>query len=127
VSLDERYGRRPARHRRGLLLAALGVFVAAALAWAVWSIWALSRTALTWQDVGVDTADPGQVRVTFEVSQAAGQAALCTVRATDAAGAVVGWAEVSVGPASTGRAAGEARVRTIRPATGGGVASCVRR
>jgi hypothetical protein len=127
VSLDERYGRRPARDRRPLLLAALGVFVAAAVVWAVWSIITLTRSTLSWRDVDVDTSDPAVVRVTFEVSQATDRAALCAVRATDAAGAVVGWADVPVGPSPAGTAEAQARVRTVRPAAGGGVVTCVRR
>ena len=127
MSLDERYGRRPARDRRPVLLAALGLFVAAAVAWAAWSLVTLNRSALSWQDVGVDASDPASVRVTFEVSQASGRAALCAVRATDSRGAVVGWADVPVGPSTGDRATGEARVRTVRPAAGGGVVSCVRR
>ncbi len=127
MSLDERYGRRPARDRRPLLLAALGVFVAAALTWAVWSLVILTRTSLTWHDVSVDASDPAVVRVTFEVEQAAGHGALCAVRATDSGGAVVGWVDVPVRPSPSGTAAADAQVRTVRPAAGGGVVSCVRR
>ena len=127
MSLDERYGRRPARDRRPLLRVALGVFVAAAVVWAVWSIATLTTSALTWRDVDVDASDPAVVRVTFEVSRAADRAVLCAVRATDAAGAVVGWTDVPVGPSPAGTTEAQARVRTVRPAAGGGVVTCVRR
>jgi hypothetical protein len=127
MSLDERYGRRPAGHRRPLLLAALGVFAVAAVAWMVWSVVGTSSSRVTWENVGVDASDPAAVRVTFEVYQAAGNGALCSVRATDAEGETVGWTDVPVRPSTTGTAVAEVRLRTIRPATGGGVVSCVRR
>ena len=127
MSLDERYGRRPAGHRRALLLAALGVFVVAAAAWMTWSVVGTSRARLTWENVGVDTSDPAAVRVAFQVYQAAGNGALCAVRATDAEGDTVGWTDVPVRGSTTGTAAAEVRIRTLRPATGGGVVSCVRR
>ena len=127
MSLDERYGRRRTRDRRPLLLAALGVFVVAAAVWAVWSLVVLNRDALGWQDTGVDTSEPGVVSVSFAVSQHAGRTALCSVRATDARGAVVGWVDVPVGPSGTDATEARVRVRTVRPATGGGVVSCVRR
>ncbi len=127
MTLDERYGRRPTGHRRPLLLAALGVFVVAAVAWMVWSVVGTSRSRVTWENVGVDTSGPAAVRVTFQVYQTAGNGALCAVRATDAEGDTVGWTDVPVRPSTTGTAAAEALVRTIRPATGGGVVSCVRR
>jgi hypothetical protein len=127
MSLDERYGRRTGRDRRPLLFAVLGVFVLLAATWAVWTIWSLGRTTLTWTTVAVDASDPASVRVSFQVSQAAGHAALCSVRATDAAGAVVGWVDAPVRAATTRTTGAEVRVRTVRPATGGGVVSCVRR
>ena len=127
MSLDERYGRRPARNRRPLLLGTLGVFVAAAVVWAIWSIAILTTSTLSWREVGVDASDPAAVRVTFEVSRSGGRPVLCSVRATDAAGVVVGWVDVPVGPSSAETIGTQARIRTVRPAAGGGVVTCVRR
>jgi hypothetical protein len=67
------------------------------------------------------------VRVSLEVSQAAGRAAVCSVRATDADGQVVGWVDVPVQPSGSGTATATATVRTVRPAADGAVVTCVRR
>jgi hypothetical protein len=125
--LDARYGRRPARDRRRLLAAALVAFVVLALAWAIWAGVSLTRSSISWRATAVDAADPGVVRVSFEVTQAAGRAAVCSVRATDAAGAVVGWVDVAVPASPTGTATATASVRTTRPGAGGDVVTCVRR
>jgi hypothetical protein len=126
--LDERYGRRPARRgRRRALVALLAVFVAAAAAWAVWAAVALTRASLSWQDTGAEVLGPSVVRVSFVVRAAPGTRVVCAVRATDDAGAVVGWLDVPVLTPGSGRAEATATVPTSQPATGGGVGSCVRR
>jgi Domain of unknown function (DUF4307) len=128
VSLDERYGRRPAAPgRRRLLLAALAAFVAVAVVWLVWAAFRLAESSLTWQDAGADASDPAAVRVTFEVSLAPGGRAVCAVRATDAAGDVVGWTDVPVAAPASGRVRATVVVPTSQPATGGGVGACARR
>ena len=125
--LDVRYGRRPARDRRRRLTVALAAFVVLALAWAIWAAASVARARIDWRATAVDTADPGVVRVAVEVTQDAGRAAVCSVRATDAAGAVVGWTDVGVPTSTSGTATATASVRTTRPAAGGGVVTCVRR
>jgi hypothetical protein len=125
--LDLRYGRRPAADRRRLLAAALAAFVAVSLAWAIWAAVSLTRAGIDWRATAVDTADPRVARVSFQVTQAAGRAAICNVRATDAAGAVVGWMDVRVPASASGTATAAASVRTTRPAAGGDVVTCVRR
>jgi hypothetical protein len=125
--LDLRYGRRPPADRRRLLAAALAAFVALALAWAIWAAVSLTRAGIDWRATAVDTAGPGVVRVSVEVTQAAGRAAICTVRATDAAGAVVGWTDLPVPASASGTATAAASVRTTRLAAGGDVVTCVRR
>jgi len=87
----------------------------------------LTRAGIDWRFTAVDTADPGVVRVAVEVTQDAGRAAVCSVRATDAAGAVVGWTDVGVPASASGTATATASIRTTRPAAGGGVVTCVRR
>jgi hypothetical protein len=125
VSLDERYGRRPAANGRRLLVAGLAVFVLAAAVWAVWSVAVLNRDALSWRPPRVDASDPAVVRLSFEVGGGRPGPVVCAVRATDGDGRVVGWADVpaQAGPESTVTAA----VRTSRPAADGSVVSCVRR
>jgi Domain of unknown function (DUF4307) len=126
--LDERYGRRPpGRRRRTLLVTALAVVAVAALAWAVWAVAGLSRAAVSVGEVRVDASDPGLVRVSFEVIVPSGRPAVCAVRATDAAGGVVGWTDVRVVPGGSGATTAEVAVRTSLPATGGGVRDCIAR
>ena len=125
--LDARYGRRPGRDRRRLLAAALATFLAVALAWAAWAGASVARARIDWQATAVDTSDPGFVRVSFQVTQGAARAAVCSVRATDADGGVVGWVDVRLPASQSGRATATAAVRTVRPATDGTVVTCVRR
>jgi Domain of unknown function (DUF4307) len=56
-----------------------------------------------------------------------GRSAVCAVRATDAAGAVVGWTDVRLAPVDSGAATAAVAVRTSLPATGGGVRDCIAR
>ena len=125
--LDVRYGRRPARDRRRVLVAVFALVGVLVLAWAVWAGGTVSRATIGWRATAVDASDPAVVRVSFEVTQAAGRAALCTVRATDADGQVVGWVDVPVPPSASGTATATAAVRTSRPAADGAVVTCVRR
>ena len=125
--LDARYGRRPGRDRRRLLAAALATFLAVALAWAVWAGATVTRARIDWQATAVDASDPALVRVSFEVTQGTARAAVCSVRATDAEGRVVGWVDVRVPASGSRRATATAAVRTVRPATDGTVVTCVRR
>ncbi len=125
--LDVRYGRRPGRHPRRMVIAALAITGVLALAWAVWAGGTVSGARIGWRATNVDTSDPAVVRVSFEVTQPAGRAAVCSVRATDADGQVVGWVDVPVPPGASGTATATAAVRTIRPAASGGVVTCVRR
>jgi len=125
--LDVRYGRRRARDRRRLLVGALASAGVLALAWAIWAAGTVSRAGISWRPTAVDTSDQSVVRVSFEVTQAAGRAAVCSVRATDADGQVVGWVDVPVPPSASGTASATAAVRTTRPAADGTVVTCVRR
>ena len=125
--LDVRYGRRPARNHRRAVIAALAAAVLLALAWAVWAGGTVARARIGWRATAVDTSDPAVVRVSFAVTQAAGRAAVCSVRARDADGQVVGWVDVPVPPSASGTATATAAVRTIRAAADGGVVTCVPR
>jgi hypothetical protein len=125
--LDVRYGRRQARDRRRLLVAALVAAAVLALAWAIWAAGTVSRAGISWRATAVDASDPAVVRVSFEVNQAPGRAAVCSVRATDSGGQVVGWVDVPVPPSASGTSTATAAVRTVRPAADGGVVTCVRR
>ena len=125
--LDVRYGRRPGRHPPRMVIAALAVAGVLALAWAVWAGGTVTRARIDSRATAVDTSDPAVVRVSIEVTQAGGRATVCSVRATDADGQVVGWVDVPVPATASGTATATAAVRTTRPAAGGGVVACVRR
>jgi hypothetical protein len=98
-----------------------------ALAWAVWAGVTIGRARIDWRATAVDSSDPAVVRVSLTVTQDAGRAALCSVRATDAGGRVVGWTDVGVPASPTGTATTTATLRTTRQAAGGAVVACVRR
>jgi Domain of unknown function (DUF4307) len=127
LSLDERYGRRPARAGRRRLVVALAAFVVVAAGWAVWVAFSVAGSSLTWWDAGADASDPAAVRVTFDVTMAPGTQAVCAVRATDATGTVVGWVDVPVVAPASGRVRRTVVVPTSQAATGGGVGDCARR
>jgi hypothetical protein len=126
--LDARYGRRrPARGRKRVLVAVLALLVAAVTGWAVWAAFAVARSSLSWLDQGADAANPAAVRVSFAVTAAPGAHVVCTVRATDGGGVVVGWLDVPVTVPASGRTTATVVVPTSQPATGGGVAACALR
>jgi hypothetical protein len=125
--LDQRYGRRPPGRRRVALVVVLALVAAGAVAWAVWAVAGLSRASVSVGQVTVDASDPALVRVSFDVSVPGGRSAVCSVRATDAAGVVVGWADVRVAPAGSGAGTASVAVRTSMPASGGGVRDCIAR
>jgi hypothetical protein len=125
--LDERYGRRAPGRGRTVLVAAVALVAVAGIAWAVWAATGLARATVTVHEVTVDASDPGLVRLSFEVSLPRGRTAVCSVRATDANGAVVGWADVVIPRVESGAGGAATEIRTSLPATGGGVRDCIAR
>ncbi|MDH4353307.1 MAG: DUF4307 domain-containing protein [Actinomycetota bacterium] len=94
--LAERYG--PGRRTPVGLLVSLGILVAAFLGWVVWAGLQQADQDVRWRTVGYRDASDTQVVVEFDVFGQPGRRVSCVVRALDARGNEVGYAEVPVTP-----------------------------
>jgi hypothetical protein len=126
TTLDERYGRTAQRRRRGRVTAIVAgvALVGAAAAWGVWTGVGGATTALDTTTTGITITSDQATDVQWLVTGRAGTALVCAIEATDAAGAVVGLAEVAVPADGRVNRAGETRVRTVRRASNGLIESC---
>lgn len=95
----ERYGDARRGPRRGVVVAAAVVAVAA-LVWAAWAGPGLVDREVRWRDVGYEVVDDLTLRVTFDVVKDPDATVVCTVQGLNAGYAVVGAVQVEVGPAS---------------------------
>lgn len=125
-TLDERYGRTPARRRRGRVRAviAAAVLVVAAAVWGVWTGVGGTATALDVTTTGITVNDGASTTVTWLVTGRPNTRLVCAIEATDRSDAVVGLVEVVVEPTGGMNRGGETRVRTVRPASNGLIESC---
>ncbi len=119
----DRYGRRPSRPRRAVLVGAAAAVLVATVAWFGWAAYS-GRDSATGTDVGFVVVDDSSVRVTFDVTRPKDKTAVCTVQALDTGFAVVGTVQVSVGPSASSVVRTTATVRTTNRATSGQVNGC---
>ncbi|MBF4613071.1 DUF4307 domain-containing protein [Curtobacterium sp. VKM Ac-1376] len=108
ATLDERYGRTPARAHRSRLIAILAA-VAVAVVFGAWVIWAgldQSDRGLDQDDVGYEVLSEHSTVVHSQVSVDPGVEAKCAVQVLDKSYSIVGWKEITL-PAS------EQRTRSI--------------
>lgn len=126
TALDQRYGRTRSGMRKGRagLLATIGVLVAAAVAWAVWTGVGGAANPLNVQTTGVAIGSSDETTVQWLVTGRAGTRLICAIEAQDAQSAVVGLQEVVVPAGSAINRSGETRVRTVRLAVNGLIDSC---
>lgn len=121
----ERYGDRPAAWRRPAAIGAVALLSAVGLAWVVWAGLYQANPPIRWSDVGFAVVDDSMTRVTFDVITDPGTKATCRVEALNQAYAVVGVAQVSVGPVDSKVTRQSVEVATQERAVSGGVKSCV--
>ncbi|MFP5347999.1 MAG: DUF4307 domain-containing protein [Actinomycetes bacterium] len=94
----QRYGDvRPPWHR-GAARALAGVAVVAGLAWVVWAGLHQAQRDVSWEDVGFSITGDSQVVVTFDVVKDPQATATCRLEALNVMHAVVGVAQVEIGP-----------------------------
>ncbi len=100
-SLDQRYGRTPARRARRTLIAwTTGVAAAVVVvAWVVWAGLDGSSASIDAQDTAHLVVDSRSVQVDFDLTLPRGDTASCLVQALNDSFAVVGWKVVDI-PAS---------------------------
>lgn len=126
TALDERYGRTPARRRRGRVgaLAAAAALLVALVAWGVWTGVGGTTTALDTTTTTVTVQSDSATEVRWLVTGRAATTLVCAIQAQDDSGVVVGLAEVVVPPTGTPIRSGSTVVRTVRAASTGLIESC---
>lgn len=124
--LDERYGRTPARRRRGRVRAAVigGLVLVAAIVWSIWTGVGGTTTALQVQTLGLTVVDDQTTSVQWLVTGRPTTTLVCAIEATDSSDAVVGLVEVVVPPDGRMNRTGSTRVTTVRRAANGLIDSC---
>ncbi|OIH93956.1 hypothetical protein BIU92_07610 [Curtobacterium sp. MCBA15_003] len=121
ATLDERYGRTPARARRSKVVAiaaAIGVVVVFG-AWVVWAGLDQSDRGLTDDVIGYEVLSDHSTVVHSQVSVDPGVEAKCAVQVLDKSYSIVGWKEITL-PASDQRTRSVSTevTTTIRGVTG---------
>jgi len=124
-TLDERYGTSSPSRRKGVV--ALAVVVAAAgLSWLVWAMLEQGRPDAQSAMVGFEAEEPHAAVATFDVVRSSTEIeASCLLRAFSADHAIVGEANVVVGPGGDERQRLTETVRTERQATSVEMVGCV--
>jgi hypothetical protein len=108
--------------RAPVLVGALGGLVGLVVAFLLWQ--AYGRTDVGFGPRGFDVTSDTAVTVEFEVDKAASATALCTVRARERSGEVVGTALVRVGPSEDRRQVVTYPLATTARAATGEVTGC---
>jgi len=101
-SIEERYGRTPAKRRkdRTIFIVVGAAFAAVLVGWVVWAGLDQSGGTLETIDTGHKVVDARTVRVSFQLSAPVGSTASCALQAQNEAHGIVGWKVVEL-PAST--------------------------
>jgi hypothetical protein len=120
-----RYGHRAAHpSRRAVIIAAVVAALLVVGAVVLQTMSSLTRTSVTYEDLGFTVQDPGRVSVRFNLITDPGTTVRCTLTALNQTFTEVGFKEVVIGPVSAARTAHEADVTTTEPAVTGSVKSC---
>ncbi|GAB2691218.1 DUF4307 domain-containing protein [Thalassiella azotivora] len=122
--LAERYGDASPPWHRTLARTGAVVAGAVALAWVVWAGIGLGDRDVVHDDVGFAVLSSSEVRVTFDVTKDEDATVRCRLEALNAQYAVVGVADVEVGPASSRTVRTTTVVATQERAVTGLVESC---
>lgn len=124
-ALDDRYGSSSPGARKAVVALSV-VVVAAGLAWLAWAMLEQGRPDAQSALVGFDTDGPHAAVATFDVvRRSPAVEASCLLRAFSADHAIVGEANVTVGPGGPEQQRLTETVRTERPATSVEMVGCV--
>jgi len=124
-TLDDRYGTASPSRRKGVVALAV-VVVAAGLSWLAWAMLEQGRPDAQSAMVGFEADGPHAAVATFDVVRSSADVeASCLLRAFSADHAIVGEANVVVGPGGEERQRLTETVRTERQATSVEMVGCV--
>jgi hypothetical protein len=124
-ALDDRYGTSGPVRRKGVVALAV-VVVAAGLSWLAWAMLEQGRPEVQSALVGFEAEGSHAAVATFDVVRRSAEVeASCLLRAFSADHAVVGEANVTVGPGGQERQRLRETVRTERQATSVEMVGCV--
>jgi hypothetical protein len=124
--IEARYGRDPARRRRGRalgIIAAAGVTVAVG-AWVVWVGLLGPGASLGTRDLGYTLIGEDAIEVRYEVTVDAGRSVSCALQALNDTFAIVGWKVVPIPASDEGTRQFRETLRTSEPAVTGLIYRC---
>lgn len=96
--LRDRYGPPPSAKRRRVWRVFITAVIAVALGSIVWAAFSITRTDVTWQEVGFSIKGDHAIDLTFDVSYPPGSVLRCTLEALNHHYAQVGIRDVDLGP-----------------------------
>lgn len=125
-SLDERYGRTPARARRGRVIAVIVAagFAIVLIAWLVWAGLQGDAASIEYRDVSHEIVNDSLVVVTFEVTADPGSHVSCAVEALNVGFSVVGLKTIDLPPSAERSRTVTQEVRTTERAVSGLIYRC---
>lgn len=126
ASIEERYGRTPARSRRTRWLV-VGLAVAITATFALWVVWAGLNNGqgnIDVQDIGHKVINDSSVSVTWSLSVPTGTAVSCAIQAQNEAHGIVGWKVVAVPSSDTFTRQFTETIRTSQLAVTGLIYRC---
>jgi hypothetical protein len=124
--IEARYGRSPARQRRGRVLAivaAAGVALVV-VSWVVWVGLLGPSASLGSRDLGYQLIGDDAVEVRYEVTADAGTEVSCALQALNDTFAIVGWKVVPIPASDEGTRQFRETLRTSEPAVTGLIYRC---
>lgn len=121
--LAARYGVRPPRQRR-LLLVVVGSLAVVALAWLGWAAWAHSNPEVDGGLESFEVLSPHEVKVVITVRRDSGDSVECTVQARAADHVLVGDQQVTIPSGESGSVRFVGSITTEREATTVTVKDC---
>lgn len=124
-ALASRYGIVDPRKNRVKWRIAISLGAVLFLAVALWAAYNLSRTDVSWNDIGYSVHDAGSVSVDFNVTMEPGTSARCSIEALNANFAQVGLIDVEIPPSEKLTTRHNVTVATQELAVTGIVNTCV--